>query len=187
MHTRDTIAALATSAGPGARAIVRISGSTAAAVLAHLFTASQPLVPGQRALRSGHLRLPDLAPLPADVYFWAAPHSYTGQDLAEIHTISSPPLVELLIAQLLQAGCRAAQPGEFTLRAFLAGKLDLTRAEAVHAVIESGSRDELKQALKQLAGGMARPLQELRDDLLNLLADVEAGLDFADEDISFVQ
>jgi tRNA modification GTPase len=121
------------------------------------------------------------------VYFWAAPHSYTGQDLAEIHTISSPPLVELLIAQLLQVGCRAAQPGEFTLRAFLAGKLDLTRAEAVHAVIESGSRDELKQALKQLAGGMARPLQELRDDLLNLLADVEASLDFADEDIRFVQ
>jgi tRNA modification GTPase len=131
--------------------------------------------------------LPDLAPVPADVYFWAAPHSYTGQDVAEIHTLSSPPLVELLIAQLLQAGCRAAQPGEFTLRAFLAGKLDLTRAEAIHAVIESGSRDELKQALKQLAGGMARPLQELRDDLLNLLADVEAALDFADEDIHFVQ
>jgi tRNA modification GTPase len=121
------------------------------------------------------------------VYYWAAPHSYTGQDLAEIHTISSPPLVELLIAQLLQSGCRAAQPGEFTLRAFLAGKLDLTRAEAVHAVIESSSRDELRHALKQLAGGMARPLQELRDDLLNLLADVEAGLDFADEDIHFVQ
>jgi tRNA modification GTPase len=125
--------------------------------------------------------------LPADVYYWPAPHSYTGQDVVEIHTLSSPPLVELLIAQLLQAGCRAAQPGEFTLRAFLAGKLDLTRAEAVHAVIESDTRDELKQALKQLAGGMARPLQELREDLLNLLADVEAALDFADEDIHFVR
>ncbi len=187
MHTRDTITALSTPAGPGARAIVRISGPAAAAVLAPLFAAPQPLVAGQRALLSGHLRLPDLAPIPADVYFWAAPHSYTGQDLAEIHLLSSPPLVELLVAQLLQAGCRAAGPGEFTLRAFLAGKLDLTRAEAVHAVIESSSRDELKQALKQLAGGMTRPLQELRDDLLNLLADVEAGLDFADEDIRFIQ
>ncbi len=187
MHTRDTIAALSTPAGPGARSIVRISGPAAAAVLARLFVSPQPLVAGQRALLSGALRLPDLAPLPADVYFWAAPHSYTGQDVAEIHTLSSPPLVELLIAQLLQAGCRAAQPGEFTLRAFLSGKLDLTRAEAIHAVIESGTRDELKQALKQLAGGMARPLQELRDDLLNLLADVEAALDFADEDIRFVQ
>jgi tRNA modification GTPase len=166
---------------------VRVSGPAAAEAISRLFTPSEPLVPGRRCLQSGQLRLPDLAPLPADVYFWTAPHSYTGQDLAEIHTLSCPPLLELLIAQLLQASCRAAQPGEFTLRAFLAGKLDLTRAEAVHAVIESGSRDELKQALKQLAGGMARPLQEVRDDLLNLLADVEAGLDFADEDISFVQ
>jgi tRNA modification GTPase len=187
MHTLDTITALSTASGPGARAIVRISGPAVAAVLTPLLASEQPLVAGQRAFLSGHLRLPDLAPLPADVYFWAAPHSYTGQDLAEIHTLSSPPLLDLLIAQLLEAGCRAAQPGEFTLRAFLAGKLDLTRAEAVHAVIESGSRDELKQALKQLAGGMARPLQELRDDLLNLLADVEAGLDFADEDIRFVE
>ncbi len=187
MHTRDTIAALATATGPGARAIVRVSGPATSAVLTPLFAASQPLVAGKRALLSGQLRLPNLPPVSADVYFWAGPHSYTGQDVAEIHLLSSPPLVELLIAQLLQAGCRAAQPGEFTLRAFLAGKLDLTRAEAVHAVIESGSRDELRHALKQLAGGMARPLQELRDDLLNLLADVEAGLDFADEDIRFVQ
>jgi tRNA modification GTPase len=96
-------------------------------------------------------------------------------------------LIDLLVAQLLQAGARAAQPGEFTLRAFLAGKLDLTRAEAVYGVIEAGNRAELKQALTQLAGGVARPLQELRDDLLNLLADVEAGLDFADEDIRFVR
>jgi tRNA modification GTPase len=187
MHTRDTITALSTAPGPGGRAIVRVSGPASAAAIAPLFAAPQPLVAGRRCLLSGHLRLPNLAPLPADVYFWAAPHSYTGQDLGEIHTLSCPPLLELLIAQLLQTGCRAAQPGEFTLRAFLAGKLDLTRAEAVHAVIESDSRDELKQALKQLAGGMARPLQELREDLLNLLADVEAGLDFADEDISFVK
>jgi tRNA modification GTPase len=106
--------------------------------------------------------------------------------MAELHVLSCPPLVDLLVAQLLRAGCRPAQAGEFTLRAFLSGKLDLTRAEAVHAIIEAGSRAELQGALAQLAGGMARPLQELRDDLLNLLADVEAGLDFADEDIRFV-
>lgn len=186
MHTRDTIAALSTAPGPGGRAIVRVSGPASVAVVAPLLDAVEPLVAGRRALLSGHLRLPDLAPLPADVYSWTAPFSYTGQDLIEIHTFSCPPLLDLLIAQLLQSGCRAARPGEFTLRAFLAGKLDLTRAEAVQAVIESGSRSELKQALKQLAGGMARPLHELREDLLNLLADVEAGLDFADEDIRFV-
>jgi tRNA modification GTPase len=187
MHIRDTITALSTSPGAGARAIVRISGPASFSVLGSFFSATQPLVAGQRALLSGQLRLPNVAAIPADLYFWAAPNSYTGQDVAEIHLLSSPPLVELLIAHLLQAGCRAAGPGEFTLRAFLSGKLDLTRAEAVQAVIESGSRAELTQALKQLAGGMARPLQELRDDLLNLLADVEAGLDFADEDIRFVR
>jgi tRNA modification GTPase len=187
MHTHETITALATAPGPGARAIVRVSGPAAADAVSSLFVSQPPLERGRRSLLSGYLHLPGLAPLPADVYFWVAPHSYTGQDVAEIHTLSSPPLLELLIAQLLGAGCRAARPGEFTLRAFLARKLDLTRAEAVHAVIESGSRDELKQALKQLAGGMARPLQELREDLLNLLADIEAGLDFADEDISFVR
>jgi tRNA modification GTPase len=125
------------------------------------------------------------APLPADLYVWSAPRSYTGQQLAELHTLSCPPLVDLLVAQLLAVGARAAQPGEFTLRAFLAGKLDLTRAEAVLAVIEAGTRGELRQALTQLTGGIARPLQELRSQLLDLLADIEAGLDFAEEDIQF--
>ncbi len=104
------------------------------------------------------------------------PHTYTGQAVAELHTLSCPPLVELLIARFAATRERgAAQPGEFTLRAFLAGKLDLARAEAVLGVIEAGNRDELRQALAQLAGGVTQPLQELRDDLLNLLADLEAG------------
>jgi tRNA modification GTPase len=126
------------------------------------------------------------APLPADLYVWPPPNTYTAQELVELHMLSSPPLVDLLIGHLLNAGSRAAQPGEFTMRAFLAGKLDLTQAEAVHGVIVAGSRDELQQALAQLAGGVARPLQELRNDLLDLLADVEAGLDFTEEDIHFV-
>jgi tRNA modification GTPase len=186
-HLDDTIVALSTTPGPGARAIVRLSGSDALRIAQTIFQASVPLAETQRRLCEGHIHLPDIvSPLPADLYFWPAPKTYTGQEMVELHTISSPPLVDLLIATLLNAGARAAQPGEFTVRAFLAGKLDLTRAEAVLAVIEAGSRDELKQALAQLAGNVARPLQELRDDLLNLLADVEAGLDFADEDIHFV-
>src|SRR5207244_1480525 len=86
-----------------------------------------------------------------------------------LHTISCPPLVELIVASCLGAGARAALPGEFTLRGFLAGKLDLTRAEAVLAVIEAGSRAELKLALAHLAGGVTRPLQELRDYLVQRL------------------
>src|SRR5262249_58379320 len=91
----------------------------------------RPLVPVSVRLSS----VP--SPLPADLYFFPGPHSYTGQDLAELHTIGSPPLVERLVADLLGAGARPARPGEFTLRAFLAGKKDLPQAEAVPAVGEA--------------------------------------------------
>lgn len=184
-HLEDTIVALSTAAGPGGRAVVRLSGPGAWAVAARVFRdADAP--PPARCFLEGRLHLPGVASLPADLYFWLGPRSYTGQDVVELHTVSCPPLLDLLAAELLLGGGRAAQPGEFTLRAFLAGKLDLPRAEAVLGVIEAGSRDELTRALKQLAGGVTQPLQGLREDLLNLLADVEAGLDFAEEDIPFV-
>lgn len=136
---------------------------------------------------SGALRLPEVqSTLPADLYYWPRPHSYTGQNVLELHSLAAPPLIELALAHVLNAGARPAQPGEFTMRAFLAGKLDLPRAEAVFGVIEARSRDELKHALAQLAGGLAQPLYSLREDLLNLRADVEAALDFSDEDLQFV-
>src|SRR5207302_7498755 len=142
----DTIVALASAAGPGLRAVVRLSGRRAAMVAA-------AVVPGftrppDRRLVSGQIRVADVrVPLAADLYFFPAPRSYTGQDVVELHTLSCPPLVERLVAACLDAGARAARPGEFTLRAFLAGKLDLTRAEAVLAVIEAGGESELKNAL----------------------------------------
>jgi tRNA modification GTPase len=188
LQTQDTITAVASAPGPGARAIVRLSGPASAKAVAAVFTSPEPVLPVRRILLQGEIHLPGVtAPFPADLYLWPAPRSYTGQEMAELHVLSCPPLVELLVAELLKAGTRAAGPGEFTLRAFLSGKLDLTRAEAVLGVIEASTRDELKQALAQLAGGVARPMQALRDDLLNLLADVEAALDFADEDIQFVK
>jgi tRNA modification GTPase len=185
---QDTIVALSSAPGPGGRAIVRLSGPQAFAI-AGTVSAPAPLPESpQRALYERYLLLPGLhSPLAVNLYLWPRPRTYTGQDLVEFHTLSCPPLLDLLIAQLLHHGARAAQPGEFTLRAFLAGKLDLTQVEAVLGMIEAGSRDELKQALAQLAGGMARPLQGLRDDLLDLLAEVEAGLDFAEEDLRFVE
>ncbi len=186
-HPDDTIVALSSAAGPGVRAIVRVSGPNARAVVEQVFTSRDREGAGLHRLTPGHLTLSGVhSALPADLYFFRAPHTYTGQDLAEIHTVSSPPLVERLIADLLAAGARAAQPGEFTLRAFLAGKKDLPQAEAVLAVIESDTDADLEQALKQLAGGVTHPLAALRSDLLNLLADVEAALDFVDEDIEFV-
>ncbi len=188
MDSQDTIVALSSAPGSGARAIIRLSGCKSLSVIQHSLLEKFPLDANRRALYSGHLLLQEIGnQIPADVYVWPEPKTYTGQLLVEVHTISSPPLVEMLISQFLAAGARAAQPGEFTMRAFLSGKLDLTRAEAVLAVIEAGNRDELKQALHLLAGGVNQPLQELRSDLLNLLADLEAGLDFSDEDIEFVQ
>jgi tRNA modification GTPase len=184
----DTIVALASASGPGARAIVRMSGPEALAITHSAFSSSNPLAPTRRELVEGQIHLPEItSSLPARLYYFPAPHTYTSQEMVELHTISSMPLVELLIAQLLNAGARAAQPGEFTMRAFLAGKRDLPRAEAVQAVIAADSRQELTHALAQLAGGMTEPLAGLRDDLLSLLADVEAVLDFSDEDIQFVE
>lgn len=183
----DTIVALASAHGPGMRGIVRLSGPNVQSVLEEVVADLPESLPSKRTLLPCHLRIPGLhSLLPADFYLAKAPRTYTGQHTAELHTISSPPILDALIAALLNAGARAAQPGEFTLRAFLAGKKDLPQAEAVLAVIEAQSPDELKQALTQLAGGVTQPLHGLREDLLNLLADVEAALDFADEDIQFV-
>lgn len=191
-HNDDTIVAVSSAPGPAWRAIVRVSGPDTQRVVQAVFTAPEEPWPRRAAARRrrlirGTLRLSGVhAPLPGLLYFFAQPHSYTGQDVAEIHTLGSPPLVERLVADLLAAGARPARPGEFTLRAFLAGKKNLPQAEAVQAVIEAETDADLQAALAQLAGGVSRPLEALRDDLLNLLADIEAALDFVDEDITFV-
>lgn len=183
----DTIVALSSAAGPGGRAIVRLSGKQARAIVAALCVDAELDRAADRAIVSTALRIPGLhTAMPADAYIFRGPRSYTGQDVVEIHLLSSPPIVEALIAECLNMGARSAEPGEFTLRAFLAGKLDLTRAEAVLGVIDAGTRDELQHALKHLAGGVAQPMHVVREDLLNLLADVEAGLDFTEEDIHFI-
>ncbi len=132
---------------------------------------------------STSLRLAELhSPLPCDLYIWAD-RGYTGQPVVEIHTIGSPPLLQMVLRGVCAAGARPAERGEFTLRAFLAGRIDLTQAEAVLGVIDAADSHELDVALGQLAGGLARPLRRLRDALLDLLAHLEAGFDFADEDL----
>jgi tRNA modification GTPase len=106
--------------------------------------------------------------------------------VAELHTLGSPPVLHAALSAICQSGARLAEPGEFTLRAFLAGRLDLTQAEAVLGVIDAADSDELDVALTQLAGGLARPLHSLRESLLQLLAELEAGLDFVEDDIEFI-
>ena len=128
-----------------------------------------------------------LGEVSCDMYLWPTDRSYTRQPTVELHTIGSQPLLAAIVQQLCTAGARLAQPGEFTLRAFLAGRLDLTQAEAVLGVIDATTQRDLDVALSQLAGGLAAPLHELRERLIDMLAHVEAGLDFTEEDIEFIE
>jgi tRNA modification GTPase len=184
----DTIAAIATPPGAGAaRAIVRISGPGAVECLrASIRPAAGWPPPPSFSPRVFRGELAGQFHLPCDVYVWPTRHSYTRQPAGELHTIGSPPLVDAALRTLCEHGARLAQPGEFTMRAFLAGRLDLTQAEAVLGVIDSHDRRTLEIALQQLAGGLAGPLAQVRGDLLDLLADLEAGLDFVEDDIDFV-
>lgn len=190
-HPDDTIAAIASAPGGAARGIVRVSGPKALDCLAAVFLAESPQHDlrklGSARVVPGRLRLTNFAStLPCDVYLWPGKRSYTRQPTAEVHTLGSPPLLSATLAALCAQGARLARPGEFTLRAFLAGRLDLTQAEAVLGVIDAADRRELDAALVQLAGGLGGALNALRDRLLDLLAHLEAGLDFVEEDIEFI-
>jgi tRNA modification GTPase len=183
----DTIAAIASPPGGAARGIVRLSGAALRACLENCFRpvpyVSLPALRGATAVPGLCWLRGIAAPLPGELYLWAGQRSYTGQPVAELHTLGSPPLLQALLRTVCAAGARPAEPGEFTLRAFLAGRLDLTQAEAVLGVIDAADPRQLHVALEQLAGGLTQPLHRLRDGLLDLLAHLEAGLDFADEDL----
>ncbi|GAB4151086.1 MAG: tRNA uridine-5-carboxymethylaminomethyl(34) synthesis GTPase MnmE [Planctomycetaceae bacterium] len=186
----DTIAALASPPGPAMRGIIRVSGLQTRNVLDRIFEPDRPeqwvesRVP---TCHPGQLKLTDFhRPLPVTVCLWPNHRSYTGQPMAEIQAAGSPPLLESILLELNRQGARAANPGEFTLRAFLSGRIDLIQAEAVLGVIDASHQYGLETALKQLAGGISGPIHRTRDDLVNLLADLEAGLDFVEEDIEFV-
>jgi tRNA modification GTPase len=190
LNVDDTIVAIASAPGGAWRGIVRVSGPDTVPCVARCFRSrsGDDLFAVRRAsLIEGRLEL--IAPLgevPCDLYLWPGPRSYTRQPVAEFHTIGSSPVLEGAVRALEAAGARLAEPGEFTLRAFLAGRLDLTQAEAVLGMIDARNRKEFDTAIAQLAGGLARPFHQLREQLLALLAHVEAGLDFVDEDIEFI-
>jgi tRNA modification GTPase len=124
--------------------------------------------------------------MPAVLLFWPTSRSFTGEPVAEFHLPGSVPLLNEVLEEVCTRGARPAQQGEFTLRAFLAGRIDLVQAEAVLGVIDAGDQTELQTALGQLAGGISHVISDVREQLLLHLADLEAGLDFVDEDIEFV-
>ncbi len=181
----DTICAIASAPGGSARGIVRLSGPRVHEVLK---ACVEPDVIARQAIAvRGQVRVkPPIGWLPGDLFVWPNSRSYTRQPTAEFHSFGSPPLLAAAVQTFCEHGARGAEPGEFTLRAFLAGRLDLPQAEAVLGVIDAVGRRPLEAALAQLAGGLSRPLARLRETLLELLAHLEAGLDFAEEDIECI-
>ncbi len=186
-----TIVAHCTGSVPARRAIVRISGQQTTAILKSLIVSPSDcewlsrLTHAEYRSVQVNLDWPGRT-LAVGLYFWPDNRCYTGEPSAEIHLIGSIPVVESLVRRLIASGARHADRGEFTLRSFLAGKLDLVQAEAVLGVIESETEEELHVALEQLAGNLSRPVRQMRNDLIELIANLEAGLDFVEEDIEFV-
>lgn len=179
-YSEDTIAALATPAGTSALALVRASGPLAAALGEMIFRES----PLPRQARHGDYR--DIAGTVVDdvVYtFFQAPNSYTGEDLLELSCHGNPFIAQKLLEDLSARGCRPAEPGEFTKRAFLNGRMDLSQAEAVADLIHARSERALQAANQQLRGALGRRLQAMTDRLIELLARVEVQIDFPEEDL----
>ena len=183
LHVNDTICAPASSVGAGAISVIRISGPETMAVVDRIVsfrhgTAAE--APGY-SLKFGSIESLD----EVLVSIFRAPNSYTGEDAAEISCHASPYIVSELLERLTQAGCRLAEPGEFTQRAFTNGKMDLAQAEAVADVIASSTSAQHRVAMNQLRGGYSAELRELRKQLLELTALMELELDFSEEDVEF--
>jgi tRNA modification GTPase len=179
----DTIVAVATPRGAAARGIVRLSGPRAAEIVSACLDG--PLPAGTYLVSDARLRLPATGPFPVTVYAMRAPKSYTREDVVEVHAPGSPPLLAAIITEFVRRGARQAEPGEFTKRAFLNGRIDLAQAEAVLAVIRARSDEEERLALSSLGGDLSDEVRAIRARLISLAADVEAGLDFCEEAIVF--
>jgi tRNA modification GTPase len=186
----DTIVALASARQAGARGVVRVGGPQALAAVEPWIGTSLATIGGSpRALDTEFTFAASDGierSLPVTLLVWPGAQSFTRQPMVEVHTLGSLPLLEALVRQLSRPPCRLAEPGEFTFRAFLSGRIDLTQAEAVLGVIDAQNSAQLDTALSQLAGGMSRPLVALREEMLMLVAELEAGLDFAEEEVEFI-
>ncbi len=176
----ETIAALATPTGTSAIAVVRISGSDTKRLAAELCGGPPPARHARHLdyrSRGGEL-IDDVL-----VTFFAGPHSYTGEDSLEVSCHGNPYIAQRVLEDLFQRGCRPAQPGEFTQRAFLNGRMDLSQAEAVMDLIHARSDRALAAANQQLRGSLGRRMQGLVDSLIGVLARIEAYIDFPEEDL----
>jgi tRNA modification GTPase len=189
MSVSDTIAAISTPPGRGGIGIVRLSGAEALSIAEQLVSLRGPLEHA-RARLADVLDPADLASGPAGridealVTWFAAPNSYTGEDLVEVAAHGSPVVLDMLLRQALELGARLAEPGEFTQRAFLCGRMDLTQAEAVRDLIEAQTLTQARLAASQMGGALSRRVMPAKHGLLELIALLEAGIDFAEDDLA---
>jgi tRNA modification GTPase len=197
----DTIVAIATPPGRGGIGVVRIAGPAARDIAATMLRLAHAMEPGRAVLGELIEAVPTLSQKDATrvgqppsslvdridevvVTYFAKPHSYTTDDIVEISAHGSPVVLRHIVEMCLAAGARVAEPGEFTMRAFLNGRIDLTQAEAVRDLIESQTLYQAKVAAQQLEGALSKRLHPIKQKLVELIATLEAGIDFAEDDVS---
>ncbi|AWX45856.1 tRNA modification GTPase MnmE [Flagellimonas maritima] len=188
MSNTETIIALATPSGTGAIAVIRVSGPSSISISDTVFKSIKNKKLSDQKSHSIHLghitengRILDKVL----ISLFRGPHSYTGEDVIEISCHGSPYIQQQIIQLFLRKGCRTASAGEFTLRAFLNGKMDLSQAEAVADLIASNSEAAHEIAMQQMRGGFSNEIQKLREELLNFASLIELELDFSQEDVEF--
>ena len=188
MITEGTIMALSTASGAGAIAVIRLSGSEAIGLTESVFKArSEKLLMNQKShsIHLGDIIHQNTVIDEVLVSVFKNPHSYTGEDVIEISCHGSPYIQQQIIKILIEQGAQTAKPGEFTLRAFLNGKMDLSQAEAVADLIASENEASHQLAIQQMRGGFSSEIKNLRQELLNFASLIELELDFAEEDVAF--
>ncbi|MCU0320905.1 MAG: tRNA uridine-5-carboxymethylaminomethyl(34) synthesis GTPase MnmE, partial [Chitinophagaceae bacterium] len=185
MGWNDTIVALATPQGVGAIGVIRLSGQLAITIVNDLFPAKNLLHQASHTLHVGLLKNGTEVLDEVVVALYKNPKSYTGEDVVEISCHGSSFIQERIIQTIVAKGCRIAKAGEFTQRAFLNGKLDLTQAEAVADLIASNTEASRNTAIKNIRGGFSNALSALREELIKFSALIELELDFSQEDVEF--
>jgi tRNA modification GTPase len=179
----DTIVAISTPPGRGGIGVIRLSGGLSRVIAEGLVRLARPLEAGRA--RFGYVIDPATQETLDEVVvtFFAAPHSYTSEDVVEIAMHGSPVLLNYALERTMEAGARLAEPGEFTERAFLSGRLDLTQAEAVRDLIDASTLHQARVAAQQMGGALSRKIAPAKERLIALIAGLEAGVDFAEDDI----
>ena len=185
MANNDTIVALATATGSGAIAVIRLSGAASIGIVDRVFRGKDLTKQKSHTIHFGTIRDGDDVLDEVLVSLFIAPHSYTKEDVVEISTHNSNYIIGRITQLLIRHGARAAKPGEFTLRAFLNGGMDLSQAEAVADLIASNSAASHQVAMQQMRGGFSNELKKLREQLIHFASLIELELDFSEEDVEF--